>query len=203
MHIVVSVANEEQKEMFLQKNLPNQIRITYGNKSIEGANAYFFLDFNGEDFRSFSDVINTPIFVNSVNTTSDSLPNNCIRINGWFGFFNTPKIEVVYKTEQQKIVDEIFNQLQWQYTKVPDIIGMIAPRIVCSIINEAYFALEENVSTEQQIDIAMKLGTNYPFGPFEWAKKIGLQQVYNLLLKLSITDDRYTPCTLLEKNITT
>ena len=60
------------------------------------------------------------------------------------------------------------------------------------IINEAFFALEAGVSTMEEIDVAMKLGTNYPYGPFEWCKKIGLKKVYDLLEKLSKTDDRYT-----------
>jgi 3-hydroxybutyryl-CoA dehydrogenase len=39
----------------------------------------------------------------------------------------------------------------------------------------------------------MRLGTNYPFGPFEWSEKIGLENIYDLLNKLAATDDRYTP----------
>jgi 3-hydroxybutyryl-CoA dehydrogenase len=67
------------------------------------------------------------------------------------------------------------------------------------IINEAYFALEENVSTKEEIDIAMKLGTNYPYGPFEWCKKIGLKNIAALLAELSQTEKRYQPARLLLK----
>ena len=70
------------------------------------------------------------------------------------------------------------------------------------IINEGYFALQNNVSTKEEIDIAMKLGTNYPYGPFEWSKKIGLKNIYALLQKLSITDKRYTPSSLLTAEAT-
>ena len=41
------------------------------------------------------------------------------------------------------------------------------------IINEAFLALQEGVSTKEEINTAMKLGTNYPLGPFEWVEKIG------------------------------
>jgi 3-hydroxybutyryl-CoA dehydrogenase len=61
------------------------------------------------------------------------------------------------------------------------------------IINEAYFALDDAVSSKAEIDIAMKLGTNYPWGPFEWAEKIGLNNIYLLLQKLSLTNKRYQP----------
>ncbi len=67
------------------------------------------------------------------------------------------------------------------------------------IINEAYFALEADISSKQDIDIAMKLGTNYPHGPFEWCEKIGIKVVYNLLVNLSENNTKYTPCNLLKK----
>ena len=69
------------------------------------------------------------------------------------------------------------------------------------IINEAYYTFEDDVSTKKEIDIAMKLGTNYPFGPFEWSEKIGLKNIYDLLLQLSKTDSRYTICQSLKKEI--
>ncbi len=67
------------------------------------------------------------------------------------------------------------------------------------IINEAYFALQDEVSSKDEIDTAMKLGTNYPHGPFEWSKKIGLKNIYGLLSKLVETNNRYEPAGLLKK----
>ncbi len=52
------------------------------------------------------------------------------------------------------------------------------------IINEAAFALIEANSSGEDIDEAMKKGTNYPLGPFEWAEKIGLDDVYAVLTGL-------------------
>src|ERR1700710_2457559 len=48
-------------------------------------------------------------------------------------------------------------------------------RVVAMIINEAYYALDAGVSSKESIDLAMKLGTGYPYGPFEWADRIGLR----------------------------
>jgi 3-hydroxybutyryl-CoA dehydrogenase len=45
----------------------------------------------------------------------------------------------------------------------------------------------------------MKLGTSYPYGPFEWSTKIGLTRIYELLTELSSEDKRYTPAPLLEE----
>ena len=101
----------------------------------------------------------------------------------------------VNKNKTEKILNLLNRNPEW----VPDIKGFISPRVVSMIINEAYFTLEENVSTKEEIDIAMKLGTNYPYGPFEWSKKIGLKNIAGLLTELSITEKRYEPASLLLK----
>jgi 3-hydroxybutyryl-CoA dehydrogenase len=75
---------------------------------------------------------------------------------------------------------------------VPDTIGMVTPRIVSMIINEAWYAFDEKISSKEEIDRAMKLGTNYPFGPFEWGEKIGIERIRKLLESLKRTDKRYT-----------
>ena len=55
--------------------------------------------------------------------------------------------------------------------------GFITARVIAMIINEAFFALQENVSSKEEIDTAMRLGTNYPYGPFEWTKLIGIDKI--------------------------
>ncbi len=67
------------------------------------------------------------------------------------------------------------------------------------IINEAYFTLDEEVSSKEEIDTAMKLGTNYPYGPFAWGETIGLKHVSVLLSTLAKTNARYTASSLLQK----
>ena len=138
------------------------------------------------------------IIVNAVNTTLARLPNSFVRINGWNTFLQRNIIEAATANEENKVLAEkvflYFNKkIQW----VPDMMGFITPRVISSIINEAYFALQEKVSTPTEIDIAMKLGTNYPFGPFEWSEKIGLVNVHSLLVALSAQHDRYRPADLL------
>lgn len=80
-------------------------------------------------------------------------------------------------------------------------IGMITPRVVCMIINEAFYTVQEGTATEGDIDQAMKLGTNYPHGPFEWCDKIGLNDVYETLEALyqDTHDERYKICSLLKQ----
>jgi 3-hydroxybutyryl-CoA dehydrogenase len=70
---------------------------------------------------------------------------------------------------------------------------MISARILSTIINEAYFTWEEKVSTKEEIDTAMRLGTNYPLGPFEWSERIGIDRIAGLLWSLSRTNPDYFP----------
>ena len=136
-----------------------------------------------------------PIFINAVEVTISELGPRFIRLNAWPTFINRPLIEVAAKTEEP--VQGIMKALGWKYQVVPDIPGMLTPRVIAMIINEAYFTLEQQVSTKDEIDIAMKLGTNYPYGPFEWADKIGLKKIHSLLERLAKDDERYRPCELL------
>jgi 3-hydroxybutyryl-CoA dehydrogenase len=69
------------------------------------------------------------------------------------------------------------------------------------IINEAYFALGDEVSSKKEIDIAMKLGTNYPYGPFEWCEQIGLKNIHSLLTILKKNDSRYEIAPALVKEL--
>jgi len=151
-----------------------------------------------EEINFLSGYLPKPVIVNSVLTTLDEINFPFIRINGWPTFLKREIIEAAYLNERTKKAGEIiFTSLGRKTEWVPDITGMISPRIIAMIINEAYFALEDAVSTKEEINTAMKLGTNYPFGPFEWAEKIGLNNILNLLNKLSLKEGRYEPASLL------
>jgi 3-hydroxybutyryl-CoA dehydrogenase len=84
---------------------------------------------------------------------------------------------------------------------VEDVPDMIVNRIVCQLVNEAYFALEEGVGEAEDIDRAMRLGLNHPRGPFEWAEEIGHVRVLALLEALSdqLDQERYRPAPALEQ----
>jgi 3-hydroxybutyryl-CoA dehydrogenase len=71
----------------------------------------------------------------------------------------------------------------------------IVARVLSALVNEAYFALGEGVATPDDIDTAMKLGTNYPKGPIAWGDEIGLDLVLESLLALEdwYRDGRFAP----------
>jgi 3-hydroxybutyryl-CoA dehydrogenase len=84
---------------------------------------------------------------------------------------------------------------------VQDSIGLVMPRILCMLTNEAYFAIMEGVAGGYDIDTAMKLGTNYPTGPVERGEKIGIRHIHAVLTALFkyFGEDRYRVAPLLEK----
>jgi len=143
-----------------------------------------------------------PFFINSVEYTLQEAGNNFIRINAWPGFLERDIVEVAIAEPAQKvIVKQICEKLNWNYRIVPDSPGMITARIIASIINEAYYTYGDDISGKEEIDIAMKLGTSYPMGPFEWGKRIGLEKIGSLIAVLGKTDSRYQLAPALEKEI--
>ena len=206
MRLVV-VADDELKNELLSGGINDDCNIDWIGSSSElssftDVDAVIDLLFekNGYDTTYLKRFLPRLVIVNSVNKTISEIGSPFIRINGWPGFLKRNIAEVACpkdgdKKEAEKVLSSLNRQVEW----VPDIKGFISSRVVSMIINEAYFAWEENVSTKEEIDIAMKLGTNYPYGPFEWAKKIGLKNIATLLTELSSTEKRYQPANLLLK----
>jgi 3-hydroxybutyryl-CoA dehydrogenase len=75
----------------------------------------------------------------------------------------------------------------------------IAGRVLATIVNEAASAVADGIASPESIDIAMRLGANYPSGPLEWGERIGLSQVVRQLesLHAEVPDGRYRVVPLL------
>jgi 3-hydroxybutyryl-CoA dehydrogenase len=80
--------------------------------------------------------------------------------------------------------------------------GFVVNRILCPMINEAIFLVQEGVNPED-IDTAMKLGTNQPMGPLTLADFVGLDTLLYILqlLHRELGEDKYRPCPLLVKYV--
>ena len=172
------------------------IRLEDINEMAMEADAYFILK-DGISYLPFD--IEKPVVIHAVTETLLSLqfPKNVSRINAWPGFLKRSSWEIAGNISigLQTVMTAIYKQI----IPVKDEPGLVAARIIAMLINEAYFALGEGVSSKKEIDVAMQLGTNYPHGLFAWTDKIGVQNIYSLLLVLQRQDSRYTPAPLLQK----
>jgi 3-hydroxybutyryl-CoA dehydrogenase len=97
--------------------------------------------------------------------------------------------------------EQFFKSLGKETVRVRDSAGLTFPRILSLLVNEAARSFEEGVAAAEEIDIAMRLGVNYPQGPLRWGDQVGLDEVLAVLegLQRETGDDRYRAAPLLKK----
>lgn len=154
---------------------------------------------------------NTTILTTSLSVTATesaswlTYPNRVIGFGTFSNVDESTLIEIALPLQgehfhKDKIV-ELFQLIEKEVEIVQDEVGLVYPRILSLIINEAAFALTEQVAHVEDIDLAMKKGTNYPKGPLEWAERIGIDDVLAVLTGLyrQFGEERYRPCPLIRK----
>ncbi|MFN8287320.1 MAG: 3-hydroxyacyl-CoA dehydrogenase family protein [Chitinophagales bacterium] len=151
----------------------------------------------------------TPVFVNAVKTslaeavyaTGSKVRCRLFGINALPGFLTNSTWEIsLYRKFETPELEKLTQALNINFLPVEDRVGMIKPRVIFMIINEACYTLQEGTASIEDIDMAMKLGTNYPYGPFEWCDRIGITSVFEALAALyeDTKDERYKICPLLK-----
>lgn len=211
------------------QNQVNEFELKFGNKNkytvVDNTNIDpeilqdhdvifdFMLDETPDNFELYQNIDGLPVFVNAPKI---SLAEQ-IYINGkvtctLFGFNGLPtflnreilEVSLIDKNDAQTL-SNICGELGTEFIIVDDRVGMATPRVICMIINEAYYTVQEGTANKTDIDLGMKLGTNYPYGPFEWCEMIGIANVYELLEAVyeDTKDERYKICPLLKKEYLT
>lgn len=131
-----------------------------------------------------------------------SIQNPVFGFNGFPTFVNRPLLEcTLADKETEEMLEDVCKKLDTDFEVVDDRVGMVTPRIIFMIINEAYYTVQEGTASKEAIDLGMKLGTNYPYGPFEWCQLIGILNVVELLEAVydDTKEERYKICPLLKK----
>lgn len=210
--VIGNVLNlEELKQKFGPQN--NYMFVEIGgdvSDAIHGADVVFDFNPNTSFIKAAYSHFRNPVFLNtSLVSLTELLAQVNLQTRGsFFGFcglptfFNRPILELTLGPEKDEtLLKSICSNLVTDFVCVDDRVGLVTPRVICMIINEAYYTLEEGTASRDDIDLAMKLGTNYPYGPFEWASRIGIKNVIELLEAVyrDSQDDRYQICPLLKR----
>jgi 3-hydroxybutyryl-CoA dehydrogenase len=97
--------------------------------------------------------------------------------------------------------EQLFRRLGFHAEWVEDAPGLVLGRIVCQLVNEAWFAIGEGVGSREDVDAGLTLGLNHPRGPVEWGEAIGLDHVMAVLdgLWSERREERYRPAPLLRR----
>jgi len=169
------------------------ICVAHASDFVHFPDATIYMDaaFDGSFFASA-----TPILFHCPATPLTQIPlapANSARFCAWPGFWERNTWEIATSEDNEGLFNRILAVIGIKSMRVADIAGLIAPRILCTLINEAAFTINEGVANVADIDTAMKLGTNYPHGPAEWARNIGYGELKQVLDAMAVENERYLP----------
>jgi 3-hydroxybutyryl-CoA dehydrogenase len=151
-----------------------------------------------------------PLLVQSVDVSHGELLTGCQhpdRVVGFDGLFfgegrmvtlvGSAKTRSDIRQAADRLVASAGRRSEW----IEDGPGLVLPRLVCALANEAAFALADGTADEPTIDLAMRLGANYPHGPLAWARRIGPARVVRVMdhLHAELGEDRYRTAPLLRR----
>lgn len=177
--------------------------------------AWIILSFepSAETLNQLLSETNSNIIVNIINTTFSSYCLQLPQIIGnkrligmciWPSLWQRSLLELsLPPLAPLETADALSALLAKPYRQVADSVGLVTPRMLAMLVNEACFTVGEGTATYQAIDPAMQLGVNYPKGPFTWANEIGVSEIGRLMLAIHhrTGEERYKIAPLLLKHM--
>ncbi|WP_028785116.1 3-hydroxyacyl-CoA dehydrogenase [Thalassobacillus devorans] len=133
-------------------------------------------------------------------------PEKLIAMHFFNPVYKMPLVEIVRgletSDETAEVIREVAEQMGKETVVVNEFPGFVTSRISTLVGNEAFYMLQEGVGTAEEIDKAIKLGLNYPMGPFELGDLVGLDARLNNLKYLhEKLGEKYRPAPLLEQYV--
>ncbi len=156
---------------------------------------------------------NVPILTHALSASATEVASWCELPERVVGFGLLPPVHVPALVEfapsmqadfmSVSLAKDFLEKLGLEIVRVPDAPGLVRARVVFSMINEAVLALDEKITTAEEIDKAMKAAVSYPRGPLEWADEIGLDVVMATLMAMRDFwgEERYHPAPLLKQKV--
>lgn len=198
----VKLPDKFKKSKVIPRNIISAVELTNSDKEIKKKNLLFLEKHLPPHHVILSSSVTTTILEQS---TWMRHPQRIAGISAFPTLLSQSLIELAagIHSEPHTLIEAktILTRLGKEIVVVQDRVGMVMPRILSMLINEALFALTENIASPQDIDTAMKLGTNYPNGPVEWGNKIGFHNVISVLEALynDLHEERYRIAPLLRQ----
>lgn len=133
-------------------------------------------------------------------------PDRVIAMHFFNPVYKMPLVEIIRgletSDETADLIKNIAETMGKETVVVNEFPGFVTSRISTLVGNEAFYMLQEGVGTAEEIDKAIKLGLNYPMGPFELGDLVGLDARLNNLKYLhEKLGEKYRPAPLLEKYV--
>jgi len=133
-------------------------------------------------------------------------PENTIAMHFFNPVHKMPLVEIVRgletSDETAQVIREVAEKMGKETVVINEFPGFVTSRISALVGNEAFYMLQEGLGTPEEIDKAIKLGLNYPMGPFELVDLVGLDARLNNLKYLhEKLGEKYRPAPLLEQYV--
>jgi len=191
-----NVQRIENDELLDELNLESTIVIDVGNGSADrgdivaeldsllGPETVFFVDAYATDLTACIKRLRHPDRLVGYGILGDFNAQHAAEI------VDTPEVS----DDALALAQDLFASLGKGVVLLENLPGLYLGRVVCSIVNEAVTAVHEDVATPDDIDLAMRLGTNYPIGPIAWGQEIGGARATRILRRLAEAEgDRFMP----------